>query len=285
MKKILIIGKNSYIGTSFEKYIIGFNEESYRVSFISVRDNKWKSLDFNDFDVVLHTAAIVHITNKQSDNNAYESINHILPVDLAKKAKSSGVKQFIFLSTMGVYGKENEVIGIDTNENPQTPYAKSKLAAEIDIKKLAGENFVVSIIRIPIVYGKGCKGNYNRLSSFAKTIPFFPNTHNKRSMIYIDNLSGFLKLMIDYPKQGIFFPQNSEYINTFSLVKAIRASLNMKTWELKGFNKLIFFLTKRFNCFDKVFGSFYYNDSLERIDKKIYNFVDFKKSIDMTEIR
>jgi len=285
MKKILIVGQNSYIGCSFKKFIEYSAASEYVVTAISVRNDKWRSFNFGKFDVILHTAAIVHTTKKQKDSSIYENVNHILSVELAKKAKDSGVRQFIFLSTMGVYGNDNKVIDIETKENPKTLYAQSKLDAEIDINKLAGETFVVSIIRIPIVYGKGCKGNYNRLSKFAKMVPVFPNTNNKRSMIYIENLSSFLKLIIDNPQQGIFFPQNSEYVNTFFLVKAIRSSMKMKTWELKGFNNLIYFLTKQFGCFAKVFGSFYYNDSLEFINKKTYNVVDFKKSIDMTEIK
>jgi len=285
MKKILIIGKNSYIGTNFEKYINQYGKNEYSINKISVRDEKWKKMNFGSFDVILHLAAIVHQTQQKYNYGLFEKINHLLPVEIAKKAKSDGVKQFIFLSTMGVYGKEDRVISAGIKPDPQTLYAKSKFNAELDLNMIADEKFIISIVRPPMVYGEKCKGNYNKLSMFSKMVPFFPNINNKRSMIFIDNLSSFLKYIIDNPAKRVFFPQNSEYVNTFDLVKNIRYLQNMKIIELKGFNNCIEFLAKRFDLFAKVFGSYYYDDSLEYVDKRIYNIVNFEESVKLTEFK
>src|SRR5690625_4378689 len=99
MKRILITGENSYIGTSFNKWVSQF-QQKYEVKCISVRDSHWKELSFSEYDVILHTAAVVHV--KENNYNKYFKINRDLTLELAQKAKKDGVRQFVFLSTMGI---------------------------------------------------------------------------------------------------------------------------------------------------------------------------------------
>ncbi|MGI6706543.1 MAG: NAD-dependent epimerase/dehydratase family protein [Clostridia bacterium] len=195
MKKILITGANSYIGTSFEKWVSKWADK-YRVDSIDVKTDAWREKSFQEYDVVFHVAAIVHV--KENDTNKYFKVNRDLALDIAKKAKQEGVKQFIFLSTMGVYGAEVGHITKDTEPRPKTPYAKSKYEAEKLLNELNDDSFKVATLRPPIVYGKDCRGNYPRLASMALKLPFFPDVKNERSMIYIDNLSEFIRLIIDY---------------------------------------------------------------------------------------
>ncbi|UAL47165.1 NAD-dependent epimerase/dehydratase family protein [Sutcliffiella horikoshii] len=289
MKKILVTGANSYIGTSFKSWVSQYPNE-YIVETLSVRDNRWKEGTFKEYDVIFHTAAIVHV--KENNSDQYYKINRDLTIELAEKAKKEGVKQFIFLSTMGVYGTETGHIKNTTVPVPKTPYAKSKYEAEQLLEKLRDHNFRISILRPPIVYGKNCPGNYSRLATLALKAPFFPNTVNARSMIYIDNLSEFLRLLIKYEVDGLFFPQNKDYISSTKLVKSIADAHGKPLRVTSIINWAIILGLKRSETFRKVFGSLVYDRELpgspgtllnnKRLD---YETVSFKESVMSTEGR
>ncbi|KAF0819529.1 UDP-glucose 4-epimerase [Bacillus sp. ZZV12-4809] len=287
MKKILITGTNSYIGTSFEEWVSQYPDK-YNVDKVSLRDETWKSWSFKGYDVVFHTAAIVH--RKENDIDKYFKINRDLTIDVAKKAKREGVKQFIFLSTMGVYGTETGYITKETLPKPKTPYAQSKFEAEQLLLEIKSQDFNVAILRPPIVYGKGCPGNYSRLSNFALKLPFIPHFENERSMIYINNLSEFVRLLVDKELSGICFPQNKDYVNTTELIGQIAKIHGKKVIKSKLFNGVIEIGLKHSEIFRKVFGSFIYDKELfggplsfinhEQID---YETMFFVESIRYTE--
>lgn len=289
MKKILVTGANSYIGTSFKNWVSQYQNE-YKVETLSVRDDRWKESTFKEYDVIFHTAAIVHV--KENNTDQYYKVNRDLTIELAKKAKKEGVKQFIFLSTMGVYGTETGHITNTTVPEPKTPYAKSKYEAEQLLKKLRDLKFSIAIIRPPIVYGKNCPGNYSRLATLALKAPFFPNTVNTRSMIYIDNLSEFTRLLIKYEVNGLFFPQNKDYISSTTLVKSI-ADAHGKTLKVTSiFNWAIILGLKQSETIRKVFGSFVYDRELpgspgSLLNNQRFNYetVSFKESVMCTEGR
>jgi UDP-glucose 4-epimerase len=281
MKRVLITGSGSYIGTYFENWVKQWPEQ-YQVDTIDIKGNEWKETSFHSYDVIYHIAAIVHV--KENDTDKYFKVNRDLAVEVAKKAKENGVKQFIFLSTMGVYGKETGYISEMTIPNPKTPYAKSKLEAEILLKELADKSFKVAILRPPIVYGKGCRGNYPRLASMALKVPVFPKIKNERSMIFIDNLSEFVRLTIDKELDGLFFPQNKEYVNTTELVKQI-AKVNGKELKVtRVFNHFMFLGIKISETFGKVFGSFIFDKNMPGGPEKLdYETCSFEKSVERTE--
>ncbi|WP_075983037.1 NAD-dependent epimerase/dehydratase family protein [Bacillus massilinigeriensis] len=259
MKRILITGVNSYIGTSFEKWVSQYPDK-YSVDFISIRDDHWKEKSFSGYDVIFHTAAIVHV--KENDTGKYFKVNRDLTVELAKKAKKAGVKQFIFLSTMGVYGTETGYITKDTIPTPKTPYAQSKYEAEKLLFEISSDDFNVAVLRPPIVYGKGCPGNYRRLAKLALKLPFFPDIENKRSMIYIDNLSEFIRLVIDNGVGGVYFPQNKEYVNSTELVRLITKANGKDITISKFLNGAVFIGLKLSGTVKKVFGSFVYDKDM-----------------------
>lgn len=256
MKKILITGSESYIGTSLEKWLKQYPKE-YQIDTIDVKNDEWRNKSFTAYDVIFHVAAIVHI--KEKDHNKYFKVNRDLAYNIAKKAKQDKVKQFIFLSTMSVYGKETGFIDEHTKLNPKTPCAKSKLEAENLISDLDDNSFKAAILRPPIVYGKNCKGNYPRLVKLALSAPLFPDINNKRSMLYIDNLSKFIQLVIDEELSGIYFPQNKEYINTTELVQLIAKTHGKKLKATRGFNIFVRLGIKLSATFAKVFGSLTYD--------------------------
>ena len=213
MKKIVITGANSYIGESIKNYLQMFPEQ-YAVDIKDTIGWEPKVENFASYNVVFNVAGIAHIKETAQNRHLYFEVNRDLVVKIAKAAKEAGVKQFILLSSMSVYGLTVGHIRKDTHVNPASAYGKSKAEADEEIKRLQDENFRFACLRPPLVYGKGCKGNYQKLRAFALKSPIFPDYKNQRSMIYIGNFCVFVKDCIDYGRQGVFFPQNFEYVNT-----------------------------------------------------------------------
>ena len=278
MKKILIIGENSYIGSSFE----AFAKDKYDIQVVSSLNDIWKSVDFTAYDSVLHCAGIVHVKQNRKVESLYYKINCDLAVAVADKAKRENVKQFIFLSSMAVYGTAVTEIDKDTLPKPNKGdfYGNSKCKAEQELQKLADDNFKLCIVRPPMVYGKGCKGNFPRLVKLAKMTPIFPDYPNKRSMIYIDNLCKFFCELVDNNSNGIFLPQNKEYVRTTELVRCVAERYGKRIVMTKLFNPLIRVLVKRVSVLEKLFGDLCYKQEGNTND--VVGFEEgVKKSIDL----
>ncbi len=279
MKKVLITGANSYIGESFDEWLKQWPAE-YQVDTIDMIGDKWRAKDFTGYDVVFHVAGIAHVKETKNNRDQYYRVNRDLAFAAAKKAKYEGVRQFIFLSSMSIYGFDRGVIKLDTQPEPKSHYGKSKYEAEKLINQLLDPKFAIAIIRPPMVYGPGCKGNYPKLARIAVKTPIFPKIKNDRSMIYIENLCQHIKQLIDAQSSGYSFPQNNEYVNTSDLVQAI-AENHAKTIRLtRLFNPIIKIL--RVNAVQKVFGDLYYSRQMS-LDSESYNICDFKSSIEKTE--
>lgn len=259
MKRILIIGAESYIGTSLEKWLSRYPLE-YNIETIDVRLDDWRNEDFSSFDVAFHVAGIAHVKETRSNRQLYYRVNRDLAYEVALKAKSEGVKQFMFVSSISVYGLQKGVIDKNTPLEPRTSYGKSKLEAEKLVKSLEDHRFTVTILRPPMVYGKGCKGNYPRLAKLALIAPVFPDIDNKRSMIHIDNLCEFVKVLIDNRLGGTFFPQNPEYVKTSEMVRLIARSHGKEIRLTRIFNPIIKML--RIPVVTKVFGDLVYSKDL-----------------------
>lgn len=279
MKKILITGANSYIGTSFENWLSKYPDR-YIVNTVDMMNDSWKNMDFSPYDVVFHVAGIAHIKETKKNSELYYKVNRDLVYETAKKAKKDGIRQFIFLSSMSVYGIDKGIIDQHTTLNPKSNYGKSKLQAEKLILSLEENDFKISIIRPPMVYGRGCKGNYPRLAKLALKSPIFPNINNIRSMIFIDNLCEFIRILIDDCSSGVFFPQNKEYVRTSEMVRLISEVHGKKVKLTKLFNPIIKKIN--LNIFNKVFGNLIYDMKLSDYDKE-YRICDFYESINKTE--
>lgn len=282
MKKILITGKNSFIGTNVEKWL-NKDKSNYQVDTLDMMREDWKDYDFSGYDVVYHVAGIAHVSSSGKLAPLYFRINRDLAIEVANKAKDSKVKQFIFMSSMIIFGKEGKLRNfknIDTSiVNPVNAYGQSKVEADLEIQKLNSDTFKTSIIRTPVVYGKGCKGNFPKLIKFALKFPFFLNIKNQRSMIYIDNLSEFVKLLIDNKQDGVFYPQNKEYVCTKEAVRLIRINNNKKYRETKLFNWCIYLASGVFPTIKQVFGNKTYDLSISNHFDFKYNVVSFEDSI------
>lgn len=289
MKRILITGINSYLGECFRSYINGF--DGYSTVSISMRDGSWRNESFSGIDVIYHVAGIAHSDNGRiSPEKAqrYYSINTDLTQELAKKARREGVKQFIFMSSAIVYGDsapvgERRRIERRTRCTPANAYGDSKLQAEIELKKLENDNFKVVILRPPMIYGPGCKGNYPVLSRLAQMLHFFPRVDNERSMLFVGNLMAFVKLMIDNEESGTFFPQNGEYSNTSKLVSMIAKAHGKKIKLIGGLTWALKFLRVFTGLVDKAFGSLSYDMDMSEYPKGDYRVYSLEESIYITE--
>lgn len=282
MKRILITGKNSYVGTSLDKWLSKYPDK-YSIDSISLRDESWKKHDFSKYDVVFHVAGIAHIKETKKNAELYYKVNRDLAYETAKKAKQDGVKQFIFLSSMSVYGLDEGIITDNTPLNPKSNYGKSKLQAEKLIKSLEADDYMVAIIRPPMIYGKGSKGNYLKLSKAAQLLPIFPDIDNERSMLHIDNLCEFIRLMIDNEESGLFFPQNKEYVKTSEMVKLIAEVHDRKIKLTKVLNPILKIIGLKIGIINKVFGNLVYYKSMSNY-KENYWIRDFHKTIELTEM-
>jgi nucleoside-diphosphate-sugar epimerase len=284
MKKILITGKNSYVGKSLESWL-GNYHDGYAIDMISLRDDSWKENDFSAYDVVFHVAGIAHVSSDPKMEDLYYKVNRELTIEAAKKAKAEGVKQFIFMSSIIVYGdssSEERVIDKNTTPTPSNFYGNSKLQAEEGIKLLDSEDFKVVIIRPPMIYGKGSKGNYPKLAKLSKILPVFPDIKNERSMLHIDNLCEFIKLMIDNEEFGFFFPQNNEFVQTSNMVKLIAEVHGKKVCLTKIFNPLVRLIGMKLGIVNKLFGNLVYEMSMSNY-KENYRIREFRDSILATE--
>ena len=284
MKKILITGKNSYIGTSFENWL-GKEPSKYKVDTVDMIDGSWKEKDFSGYDVVFHVAGIAHVSSDPRKEELYYKVNRDLAIETAKKAKAEGVKQFIFMSSIIVYGDSSSskrFIDRNTVPTPSSFYGKSKLQAEEGIKHLVSEGFKIVILRPPMIYGKNSKGNYPRLANLAKKTPIFPDISNERSMLHIDNLCEFIKVMIEQEETGVFFPQNAEYMKTSELVKAI-AEVHGRKIRMTGFFNPVIRLIFGIGAVSKVFGNLVYEKSMSDYNKVDYRIRSFRESIELTE--
>ena len=289
MKRILITGAGSYIGTSVANYLSRWPDR-YRVDTVSLRGDGWRETAFRGYDAVLHAAGIVHQKSSKNDPaqaEEYDRVNHLLAVETAEKARAEGVGQFLFLSSASVYGLSaplGKVVMItkDTPLKPVDNYGISKARAEEGLRALAGENFKVAILRPPMIYGKGCKGNYRTLAKLAKTLPVFPWVDNQRSMLYIENLSEFIRQLIDDEAEGIFCPQNNEYVNTSGMVNWIAHCNGRGIRMVRGVTWALKLLRPVTGMVDKAFGSLCYDFALSAYTRD-YCVKDLPESIQETE--
>lgn len=283
MKKILITGENSYIGNSLKNWIIKNHFNKVNVQTISLRNEEWINKDFSDFDAIVHVAGIAHVPVKKKTKNKYHEINVNLTNEVAKKAVKDNVKHFIFISSMIIFGngsKEINYISEHTLPNPVDEYGESKLLAEEKLLLLSNqyEEFKLTIVRPPMVYGVNSKGNFPRILKFANNCCLFPLYNNSRSVIYVDNLSECISQIILRTYEGIIHPQNKDQIKTSDIVKWINL-MNGKTPILFTFLNVIIKLgIDRNKTVQKVFGNFAYSNDLSNLPFN-YQIVDTRESI------
>ena len=285
--KVLIVGKGSYIGEHIRYTLINNGYEVYELDTLT---DEWKDFDYSKYDSIVYVAAIVHDDAKNASEAIFKKVNTELPFSIASKAKESGVKQYVFLSTMAVFGldkslsEKNSIIDKRIPINPTSLYGSSKYEAEKKLNSIEDESFKVAIVRPPNVYGPGCKGNYisgfNKLAKMMFVCPdAYTNIH--QSMIYIDNLSEFIRLLILNKSSGVFHPQDDYAPNTVEMIELIRTANGRKTNKSKFLGKLVKLFSK-LSLINKIYGGIKYADEMSDIFEKKYQKVDFKKGMKIT---
>ena len=294
MKRVLITGANSYIGVSFENYAREHYSSKLSVDTVDMIDGSWRERDFSNYDVVYHVAGLAHAdVGKVSEEvkAKYYAINTDLAIETCRKAKKDGVKQFVFMSSAIIYGEsapygKKKHITAETEPHPANFYGDSKWQADKGVRELAAENFAVTVLRPPMIYGKNSKGNYPTLAKMARKLPIFPNVKNERSMLYIENLCEFLCQIMIRGEQGIFWPQNAEYTRTSEMVKIIGEVSGHKVRVSKFWNWAVSIAShipgKISGLTNKAFGNMSYDLGMSKYDFD-YQLVDLRTSIERTE--
>lgn len=230
--QILVTGASGFVGTNLIK---NWSDEGQLIpcslqNGIGKLSNKLKNID-----TIIHLAGIAHRMEKTNDE-IYFQVNEELTVDFASLAKTCGVSHFIFLSTVKVYGDKvlEQTVTEDTQCEPTDAYGQSKLNAENKLKALEDDRFIVSIIRPPLIFGAGVKGNLLRLMKLAgKPIPMpLGGIQNHRAMISIDNLNAMINKLIKIQASGIFLPQEDDEISTSYLISEIRYAMGFNSSRL-----------------------------------------------------
>lgn len=298
-KKILVTGAGSYIGESFQAYASEHYPENFAIDAVDMIDSAWRDMDFSSYDVVYHVAGIAHAdvgTVSDETKEKYYAVNTDLAIEVAKKSKEDGVNEFVFMSSMIVYGESapygvKKVIDERTVPNPANFYGDSKLQADVGIRDLADDRFKVLVLRPPMIYGKGSKGNYPTLAKLAKKLPVFPNVDNERSMLYIENLCEFLCQIIlvkEFRQNAVvLIPQNAEWTRTSEMVKAI-AEVSRKKIRVMGIMQPAVLLSGKVPgkigvLVNKAFGNSCYKQSMSQYEGIDYQKVSLKESVEGTE--
>lgn len=279
MKKILIYGKGSYIG---EHYREGLEARGHQVDMIDSLVQKPGDFSVAGYDVVINVVGIAHIKITPDMEELFYKINTDYAVDLCSIAKESGVRQYIYMSSMNVFGDTSECIKSREQETPQNFYGKSKLLADQRIHAMEDVNFKVVSIRPPVVYGKGCKGNFTLLEKVASIAFIFPKYQNTRSMIFIDHLTNFLCQVVENEENGYFHPQNKAHITTTEAVVAIRKANGKKTLLIPGLGWLIRLMMRFVTKAERAFSDDYYDMEFSRYKDNSYCALSFEDTIERT---
>lgn len=283
---VLIIGGSSFVARYFIKLLndvysirtvsrktTGYENEYLSSNFFELTDEL-----FSNVSIVVNCAAIVHQT-QEPDIKVYNRINYELPLYLAEKAKRNGVKTFVQLSTIAVYGNVSH-INESTTEAPVNAYGKSKLQADKALVKLMDEQFKVLIFRPPLIYGaKDAPGNMMRLIKLIqKKLPLpFKGQENRRDFIHIKNLIGFMQAGIEKNIAGIYLVSDQRPVSVTELYDLIVKHSNIPNRSFKV-PSLMLKLVKTFKpgIYDKLFSGLTIDSNLtiEKLKFKPENLVE-----------
>lgn len=281
MKKILITGSVSYVGENVRKYMIANGE--YVIDAVDTMNDNWKTADFRQYDVVYHVAGIAHVNADPKMEPLYWKVNRDLTLEIARHAQDAGVKQFIFMSSQIVFHESKrlkaEVLTADTKPCPNGFYGGSKWEAENGLWNLRKRGEMkICILRPPMIYGPGCKGNFPRLVEMARKTPIFPAWHNKRSMCFIDNLAEFVRQAIDRELEGTFYPQNAELSDTVEIIRFFAKESNHKVWITRLLNPFVWLGSFILQPINKMFATYYYDPLMSQYEFH-YQLVSFEESL------
>ena len=283
MKKVLITGAGSYVGESVRKYISS-KDPSFQIDVVDTIGDNWKKADYGQYDVVFHVAGIAHVNADPKMKQLYYKVNRDLTIKIARHAQEAGVKQFIFMSSQIVFHEsqslKTEVLTRETEPNPNGFYGDSKLQAENGLKVLRtdGGQMKICILRPCMIYGPNSKGNFPRLAKLARKVPVFPAWHNKRSMLYVDNLAEFVLQAVVRELEGTFYPQNRELADTVEIIRFFAKEAGHKVLITRLLNPFVCLGSYVLQPINKMFATYYYDPEMSRMEFD-YQLVSFEESL------
>ena len=284
MKKVLITGAGSYVGESVRRYILAKMAGEYQIDAVDTLGDNWKRADYSQYEVVFHVAGIAHVNADPKMEALYYKVNRDLTIEVARHAQEAGVKQFIFMSSQIVFHEsqslKTEVLTAETKPNPNGFYGASKLQAEEGLKALRAEGgqMKMCILRPCMIYGPNAKGNFPRLAKLARKTPVFPAWHNKRSMLYIDNLAEFVLLAMECELEGTFYPQNRELADTVEIIRFFANDARHRMWITRLLNPFVWLGSFVLQPINKMFATYYYDPEMSRMEFD-YQLVSFEESL------
>lgn len=287
MKRVLITGANSFVGMNIEKWLMD-EPDKFSVNTVDTLNEIWKQVDFSLYDVVFHVAGIAHVNPKPDMAPLYYKVNRDLTLEVASHAKERGVKLFVFMSSKIVYhaskSLKGSIVTPTTEPKPNDFYGESKLQAENGLHELECDTFKVAILRPPMIYGPGNKGNLPRLAWLATKVPFFPAWHNKRSMLHVYNLAEFIKKLIERELSGTFYPQNAELADTVEIVRLVAKENGHKIWISSFLNPFVWLGSFFLPAIPKMFADSYYLPEMSKYDFD-YQVINLTESLKGLEIK
>ena len=284
MKKVLITGAGSYVGESVRRYILAKMPGEFQIDAVDTMGDNWKKADYSLYEVVFHVAGIAHVNADPKMEALYYKVNRDLTIEVARHAQEAGVKQFVFMSSQIVFHEsqslKTEVLTAETKPNPNGFYGDSKLQAEEGLKALRAEGgeMKICILRPCMIYGPNAKGNFPRLAKLACKTPIFPAWHNKRSMLYIDNLAEFVLQAMERELEGTFYPQNRELADTVEIIRFFAKESGHKVWITKLFNPFVWLGSFVLQPINKMFATYYYDPEMSRMEFD-YQLVSLEESL------
>ena len=287
MKRVLITGAGSFVGTNIEKWLQK-EPEQFVVDTVDTMNFEWTKANFRKYDTVFHVAGIAHVDPKPSMAPLYYKVNRDLTLEIARYAKEMGVKQFIYMSSRIVFrvsrSLQGNVTTPDTQPDPNDFYGDSKLQAENGLHELECDTFKVCILRPPMIYGPGNKGNLPRLAWLATKVPVFPAWHNQRSMLHVNNLAEFVKQIILREMNGTFYPLNADLADTVEIVRAVAKENGHKIWITMLLNPFVWLGSFFLPAIPKMFADSYYVPEMSKYDFD-YQVVSLAESLKGLEIK
>ena len=277
MKKIVVTGEHGALSVELATELR--NRTDQPVENLGVRGNLWREFDFSEVGIIVHVAGLIPGKNTRPED--FYRVNRDLTRELATKAKAEGVEQFLYLSSMSVYGielsieKGKGVVYANTPCAPKEDYGKSKFEAEEALRSLEDETFRVAIIRVPSLYNVGRTAYLDRIKRFFDRYPRIPRAFEDRfkSILYTGNLYALIGLLIERNSRGIFCPDDGK-ISAVDLYSAMVPE--KKTSRIFGLAARIFKWRPRVK---EYFGNCCYAEELTDLFGGAYRETDFRAAI------
>jgi len=280
MTSVLLTGYNGFVGS----HLLSQLNADYNVSLVGRKvpkntDNVFYRTELNNksnfsnalvnINTVVHCAARTHVMDETSKDplSEFRDVNTRGTLNLAQQAANSGVKRFIFISSIKVNGESTtraKPFTFDSERKPLNPYGISKSEAETQLLSLGDETGMeIVIIRPPLIYGKGVKANFASLMGLVKKgfpLPFRWINKNKRSLVSVYNLCDLIRVCIDHPKAAnqIFLASDDHDLSTSDMVALMAKVQNKTNLSLPipvWFYKLVGKILSKEDVIDRLTGS------------------------------